>query len=354
MTPDTSSISEAEFRLVMRELSDLKFALDQHAMVTITDQRGIIQYANDRFCEISGYEREELIGQDHRLISSGHHPHSFIRNLWVTIAHGRVWRGEICNRAKNGLLYWVDTTIVPFLNTEGKPYQYIAIRTDISTRKQAELELHTLSRRLVDVQEQERRHLARELHDEIGQYLTGLKLTLEAVTRLPQEAAASRLLFAQNIAETLLSRVRDLSVELRPVALDNLGLIPALGLLFSRYTSQTRVKVRFEHEALRERYQPDIETGIYRIIQEALTNVARHAKTQDVSVHLWEVGGYLLLYITDTGCGFDSSKSINTSNGLTGMRERILALGGELLITSKQDYGTQISASIPIPVYKEG
>jgi signal transduction histidine kinase len=210
--------------------------------------------------------------------------------------------------------------------------------------------LQALSRRLVEVQEAERRHIARELHDEVGQVLTGLKLSLEMSTHLPDEAVKASLDEAQALVNELMVEVRDLSLDLRPAMLDDLGLLPALLWHFERYTAQTQVHVVFKQIGLERRFRPEIETAVYRMVQEALTNVARHAGASKATVRLWADDETMGVQIEDQGAGFDleAALSTGTSSGLAGMHERVALLGGQLTIETAPGTGTRLTAELPL------
>lgn len=210
--------------------------------------------------------------------------------------------------------------------------------------------MQALSKQLLAVQENERRSIASELHDEVGQMLTGLKLSLDMLPRLPRDASEQKLSEAQALVNELIQRVREMSLNMRPAVLDDLGLVPALLWHFGRYTSQTQVRVHFKHSGVEGwRFPSEIEIGVYRIVQEALTNVARHAGVQEVSVRLWADANSLVAQIEDRGRGFDPSKlAAGMSSGVSGIRERAYMLGGLPTIESELGRGTIITVELPL------
>jgi signal transduction histidine kinase len=243
-------------------------------------------------------------------------------------------------------------------DARGKAVRMIGCMTDITERKRAEEKLQqyaerlqTLSRRLVEVQETERRSIARELHDEIGQALTGLKLSLEMSARLPADAAEAKLTDTQALVNELIAQVRDLSLNLRPTMLDDLGLLPTLLWHFEKYTAQTGVQVSFKHTGLeRRRFASNVETAVYRIAQEGLTNVARHAGVSEVEVEIRADQNTLGLQIKDRGVGFDVGAALagGVSGGLSGMWERAVTLGGQLVVESVPGSGTLLMTRLPL------
>ena len=212
--------------------------------------------------------------------------------------------------------------------------------------KTARRRLELLSHRLVQVQEEERQFIAQELHDEIGQELTGLRLILETGAAQPE-----KLKEAHQIVTELIGRVRQISLDLRPAMLDDLGLLPALIWLINRFTSQTGIQVDFVHFNLEDRrFTNEIEITAYRVVQESLTNAARYAQVSSVEVRVWTTEQDLMLQISDHGVGFDFDSTIRQreGRGLLGMRERVNFLNGNLFIETRPNEGTSISAKLPI------
>jgi PAS domain S-box-containing protein len=211
MTPDPIFTASRAMVDSLRSLDEIRYALDQAAIVAATDHRGLITYVNDKFCEISQYSRDELIGQDHRIVNSGYHPKELMRELWHTIARGKVWRGELRNRAKDGSFYWVDTTIVPFLDGNGKPRQYLAIRYDITSRKLAEAQLREQAA-LAHLGQ-----LAAVVAHEVRNPLAGLRATLQVIDgRVPEPRDRSVIAAMIQRIDGLNDKLEDLLLYARP------------------------------------------------------------------------------------------------------------------------------------------
>lgn len=264
----------------LKELADIKSALDEAAIVAVTDAQGKIVYVNDRFCDISRYSREELLGQDHRIVNSRHHDKKFFHQLWTTISSGQVWHGEIRNRAKDGASYWVDTTIVPFLDEQtGKPYQYIAIRKDITYLKRIEEELRVLNDGL-ETRVQERTAELEASNRELAETLARLQesermretfvsaLTHDLRTPLVAERRALDLLEAQR--EKLPEKLQGLAERL---IRNNDDLLEMVGKLLEIY----------QYEAGKVRLMPET-ISLYSLTRECLEQLIPLAEAKAIAV----------------------------------------------------------------------
>jgi signal transduction histidine kinase len=220
-------------------------------------------------------------------------------------------------------------------------------------RRHTQEVLQRLSRRLLEAQENERRTIARELHDEFGQALQALKINLQTAQRFPADSA-QRLTESIDIVNRTLQQVRNLSLDLRPSLLDDLGVVAALEWYIERHAQRTGIAAHFEADSPDLRLEPTLETVCFRVVQEALTNVARYAHARTVQVELRQRGADIHLVVRDDGVGFDSQTAQaraagGASFGLLGMRERVELVGGRLSITSAPEQGTEIHASFPLP-----
>jgi PAS domain S-box-containing protein len=315
-------------------------------MINFIDTSGRIELVNPEWERILGWSLEEVQAQGLDIFTECYPDPRYRQYVldFAAAAEG-IW-ADFKTRVRDGRI--IDTTWVTIRLSDGTT---IGIGQDITDRKRTQEALRTFSRRLVEVQEGERRRVARELHDEIGQILTGLTLILETSTRLQARSRKDALAEAQRVAKDLLARVRTMSLDLRPATLDDLGLLPALLWHFERYTTLTGVRVIFGQNGLASRrFEPEIETAAYRIVQEALTNVARHSAAQEAVVWATATLDLLTLRVEDHGTGFDSEAVLSggRSSGLLGMRERARLLNGAFTVESAPRSGTSVIAELPI------
>jgi len=365
----------------LKELAGIKFALDQSTIVAITDPRGIINYVNDEFCRISKYSRDELLGQDHRIINSGYHPKEFIRNLWTTIAHGKVWKGELRNSAKDKSIYWVDTTIVPFLDGVGKPYQYVAIRHDITNLKLAEEQIRQQAAELQRAAQLSFvGELAAGLAHEVKNPLAGIQGAVDILIRRrdandPEletlEAVRHQVERIDGTVRALLDRARPRPLNPAHTSLTELtqrAVNVARAQLTGGATLNHRVRIEFEPpladiELLADAAQ--VEDAVLNLIINALEAIANEGEVR-VSVRRAESDSEAeteeeaVIEVTDNGRGIseeDLARIFNpfftttregTGLGLPAVRRIARAHGGRVEVSSSPGKGSTFSIRLPL------
>jgi len=369
--------AESEIQRTVKELSAFKYALDESAIVAITDHKGIIKHVNDNFCRISKYSREELLGQDHRIINSSSHEKAFIAGLWRTIANGKIWKGELKNKAKDGSYYWVDTTIVPFLNDLGKPYQYLAIRSDITERKNSEIHLKELNENL--------QNHAKELaasNEELEQFayvashdlqeplrmVTGFLTQLEKKYQdVIDEKGKQYIYFAVDGAKRMRQIILDLLEYSRAgktvAGLERVNLNKLMDEMRGLYRKQLDAGAQLLSDELPVIFS--YKTSVWQILQNLIGNALKYHKKDVmpvVKVTCSETNTHWHFCVEDNGIGIESEyftkifiifqrlhrkgEYSGTGIGLAIAKKLVENLGGKIWVDSVKNEGTKFYFTI--------
>ncbi|MEI7736046.1 MAG: PAS domain S-box protein [Ferruginibacter sp.] len=342
----------------LKEVSDYQYALDQSAIISITDQHGILKHVNDNFCALYGFTKEEVIGETHgRLINSGYHPKAFWEKFWKHIKTGKVLKVEVCNKSKDGSLHWGDTTIVPFLNEEGKPYQYLAIRSDVTEKRKLEkalIEQQIQQQKLIiemtiAAQEKERNELGKELHDNINQILATVKMYL-GMAKIKTIGKNGLDLVAQSYdyVNEVMEEIRKLSHSLVAPSLGDIGLYEALEELIQEVSMEKNIQFTLKYEIdTSQMIDNKEELMFYRIVQEQVNNIRKYSNAKNVIIQLCIKGDNQELTITDDGVGFDTAAK-NRGIGLKNIQSRVEFYSGTMNVVSSPGKGCTLNISIPL------
>lgn len=347
-----------DWEMALGQLQDISFSLDESLIVAITDARGEITFANRKFCEISQYSTNELLGEDHRVINSGYHSKAFFREMWRTIAHGQVWRGEVRNRAKDGTIYWMDTTIVPCLNEKGKPYQYVSFRNDITKRKIAEEALRRSEKAATAGQ------IASSLVHEIRNPLAAMKWALQ-VLRLdvPErtkdfDAILSELDRIDGIVEELLTLAKPHVGAMEVVHVLDILNIPVNMMRPQAKRKHIDLQLTIDNDVPLIRCEPNkLKQVFINFIKNAIEAMS---KGGIITIHASRsLNDRLSVEVIDQGCGmpeevitrlgdpFVSTKKQGTGLGMMVCYQIIHSHDGEIDIQSQLGEGTTIRTSLP-------
>lgn len=340
----------------LRGLDEIKYALDQAAIVAATDHQGRITYVNDKFCEISKYAREELLGRDHRLVNSGHHPREFMQDLWRTIARGGVWRGEIRNRSKDGAYYWVDTTIVPFMDGDGRPRQYLAIRYDVTARKRAEAQLREQAS-LAQLGQ-----LAAVVAHEVRNPLAGLRAGLQLIDRRvaePRDRSAIAAMIAR--IDDLNDKVEDLLLYARPKAprlqpVHVISLLREVAATAQATTHRAGAPIPISGDEVTAHADPDM---LRAALLNLVINACQAAAGRDVAITVDGTASECRMAIADRGPGIDpairermfepfvTTRVNGTGLGLAIVHRMLGLQDGTITFADREGGGTVAMVTVP-------
>ena len=377
------AIEEIEQRKInLKEISDYKYALDESTVIAITDQKGIIKKVNSNFCKISKYSEEELIGQDHRIISSGYHSKEFIRELWVTIANGKIWKGEFKNKAKDGTDFWLDTTIVPFLNKKGKPYQYLSIRADITLKKKNEdtikefyrdleikvkertEELAIANRKLAVSNEDLERYAyvtSHDLQEPLRMVTSFLQLLQKKYDQQLDDTAQKYINFAVDGAARMKTLIFDLLEFSRISSVEQQHTIINLNDVVAKTRQVLKAAIDESQATINVHFLPQVcgnESQLLQLFQNLIGNAIKYISNLKpvIEIGYAETPGEWQFYVQDNGIGIDKkffekifiiSQRLRTKKeyegtgiGLAICKKIVELHGGKIWVESEQEKGS--------------
>lgn len=353
-----------EQRNAEEQLRKLSIAVVQSPdAICITDPDGFIEYVNPRTIELSGFSFDELINENARIFSSGEKPKEEYAQLWQTIKSGNIWSGELHNKKKNGELYWESTSISPIFNKENQITHFLSIKEDVTERKLADIalsnseeQLRKFASHLQNVREEEKVALAREIHDDLGQILVALKIDMgllknrvvKSNTSIGSEAILAKFDNMVALIDKTIKTARRIMDGLRPELIELHGFVGAATFYLGEFEDRHQITCKFISEIPEIKMNSQQSLAFFRILQEALNNIAKHSKATFVKINLRKKPNKLILEIIDNGIGFDKNNSgRQDSYGMIGMKERVVLLGGELDIRSEVGSGTIVKVKVP-------
>jgi len=359
------NIDVTEQRIAEEQLRKLSKAVEQSPdAICITNPNAIIEYVNPRTVSLTGYSNDELINQNARIFSSGEKLKEEYAQMWKTIKSGKIWMGELHNKKKNEELYWEFTTISPIFDSNGQITHFLAIKEDITERKRIEMALHNsemelrkFASHLQNVREEEKVALAREIHDELGQILVALKIEIGLLKQkvvknnsfCSSDDILNRFDRLVSLIDKTIKTTRRIMNGLRPELLEMHGILEAIKAFISEFEVRHQISCNFTYDITDAEMNQQQQLALYRILQEALNNIAKHSKATLVTIQLIKVDNTLKFEIIDNGIGFDINNSGRPdSYGMIGMKERVVLLEGNLNITSEKGKGTTVSIEMPL------